>query len=53
MQIIQIIISSLNLLGKLITRDCPGMVRKDMKKHGPVTAIMRVYEDFVTYKSGI
>jgi len=29
------------------------MIRNELKKHGPATAIMRVYEDFLTYKSGI
>jgi len=41
------------ILGMRIEWYCPGMIRKEMKKYGPVTAIMRVYEDFLTYKSGM
>lgn len=36
-----------------IEKYCPHMVRKELKKHGPVTAIMRVYKDFLAYRSGV
>ncbi|XP_022174317.1 cathepsin B-like [Myzus persicae] len=39
--------------GVRIDWNCPGTIRNELKKHGPATAIMRVYEDFLTYKSGI
>ncbi|CAH1725050.1 unnamed protein product [Aphis gossypii] len=39
--------------GVRIERYCPGMIRKELMKHGPTTAIMRVYEDFLTYRSGV
>jgi len=41
------------ILGVRIERNCPGMIRKELMKHGPATAIMRVYEDFLTYRSGM
>ncbi|XP_050424198.1 cathepsin B-like cysteine proteinase 4 [Adelges cooleyi] len=39
--------------GKRVRKSCSCQVRREIRRRGPVTATMRVYEDFLTYKKGI
>ncbi len=42
-----------NYLLNIIELSSTDAIKQDLVKYGPVTAAFTVYEDFLTYKSGI